>query len=192
MDAITVMNVLVGALTRRVDVRKVEVSPVQGNADLLKVKIKMDTKTIDREASVARLMDDTRPVGEIMTEWLGDEPVVKGKRDANWHLDRAQHFAYTPAQYVQAAAHHAPRQPAKPEHPQAPGSSLDWDRGDEDQAAPAAVQDPRPAGDHTYLDPRTNEPRPMLRRTDMTKLGMSREQRHEQYKVQGGPHPDDV
>ena len=42
-----------------------------------------------------------------------------------------------------------------------------------------------------YRDPTTNQIKPMLSRDTMIGLKMTKEQRHEQYRRQGGKHPDD-
>jgi len=196
MNVPSLCAVLTRALDRRTDVQKCSVTPITDRPNLINVEVFLRSgKSIKREAGVEVLFDSDRPISDTLDDWIGKEPPITGKRDVNWQLDRAAALAHTPSGAIRlfelgrrsAVPEHKPEQP---ENPQAPGSKLNWSDGREPIAAAPVVPDPTPAT-KTYIDPITNEPRPVLKRADMVKLGMTREQRHEQYKRQGGPHPDD-
>lgn len=207
MDINTLCAVLTRALDLRLDVKKCAVTPVRDRPSLINIAIvKEGGGKVTREANAANIAAYDKPMSDLLDEWLGAEPPISGKRDANWMLARAQALAYPPAQAVQLITTRRPTpaaelpeagdtpipEPAKPDTAaQAPGSKLKgWEDGHQPLAAPAAVPDPQTAG-HVYTDPDTNEVRPMMTRARMIQLGMSREQRYNQYAKQGGPHPDD-
>ncbi len=195
MEVTSLCAVLARALDRRIDVQTCIVEPIKDRPNLINVVVtKRSGLETKREASIEPLFDADRPLGDILDDWIGEEPAVQGKRSANWMLDRAQALALTPSAAIrQHELGRKSMKPAKPENienAQAPGSKLDWDKGHQEAAPAAVIPDPTPAAT-TYTDPVTNERRPKLKRTDMTKLGMTREQRHEQYRRQGGKHPED-
>lgn len=190
--------VLKRALDRRIDVAKCSVDPVPDRPALINITVTKRSELVTKvEASAEPLFASDRPIGDILTDWIGDEPQVQGKRAVNWMIDRANAFARTPSDAIAIYEHgrrkatpEAKPEDDTPENPQAPGSKLNWDSGEKPIAAPAVVPDPSP-GPTTYVDPITNERRDKLTRPQMVKLGMTREQRHEQYRRQGGKHPDE-
>lgn len=195
-DYATLAVVLQRALDLRVDVQKCTVEPQRDDPHLLDVRVvKHGGGKVHREANAVAALGWEKSTGELLDHWIGPEPEISGKRDANWMLARAQAHAYTPAKTVELMVGRQPTPPAElpkdGENTQAPGSKLEgWEDGHEPTAPRAPIADPTPAG-HTYVDPTTNETRPMMTRARMVQLGMTKEQRHEQYRRQGGPHPDD-
>lgn len=196
MDNSTLCVVLTKALDMRIDVGRATVEQQRDDPNLLDVLVIMESgQKLTRETNAVALYADQRALGDIIAEWLGEEPQIAGRRDANWMLARAQAHAYTPAKTIELMKGHRPTPPAelpKPgENTQAPGSKLPgWEDGHEPSAPRASIPDPQTAGP-TYKDPTTNEQRPMMTRARMVQLGMSKEQRATQYRIQGGPHPDD-
>jgi len=199
MDTHQLCAILKRALDMRTDVQRSNVRPAARAGQLDVDIVKRDGVTIHREAGIAKLIESTEPIGTILTAWLGEEPAVKGTRAANWHAARATAFAYSPTEALKLHQNRRPTKPTTPPpNPQAPGSSLHWPDGKE-PSSDTPTPNPIPApgvnaqnAQPTYKDPITNEVRPKLRRSEMVKLGMTQEQRSEQYRRQYGPHPDDL
>ena len=193
----TLAVILKRALDLRVDVQKCSVEPQRDDPYLLDILItKEGGQKVTREANAIAALGWEKSTGELLDSWIGPEPPISGKRDANWMLSRAQAHAHTPAKTIELMVGRKPTPPTelpqKGENTQAPGSKLKgWEDGNEPTAPRAPIADPSSAG-HTYVDPVTNEKRPMMTRARMVQLGMTKDQRHKQYQIQSGPHPEDT
>ena len=191
----TLCVVLQRSIDLRIDVQKCSIDSDLADPHLLDIRIvKEGGKKIYRQVNAEKILQWQQPTGELIDSWIGPEPVISGRRDANWVLARAQAHANPPAMAVDLMVDRKPTAPAQlpenGENTQAPGSQLDWSSGQDIPAPRMVISDPKPVGPH-YTDPDTNETRPMMTRERMIELGMTQQQRHRQYEKQGGPHPSD-
>lgn len=199
--------VLQTAIGLRFDVKKCVVEVQHGRPERLFVTVESytDGQTRRREASLSKIEPDAT-CGEIIRGWLGNEPSQQQahlKRNDRLDRERALYFNNTIDQVIEAKRQN--RQ--SPTEPAPPRSKFDWKKEAKPDEVPEktlpdnipeatseANQNPDvhpEAVDYNkkYID--GGELKDKLTRQQMIDQGMSREERHAQYKKQGGPHPDD-
>jgi hypothetical protein len=190
--------VLERAANIRADVQRARVRENPEHPGIIEAAITFYTpgRRIQRDTQLAAVLDG-RTCGEILTDWLGPPPADSPKENDTLRAERSRLLDHTPVAAFEAIRGHYRRPPR---------SSLDWKDAPPEKRTPEGTSpvevaehpreadaDPsvhREADDTLYYDHQGQRRRKMTRR-EMIDAGMTREQRHEQYRRQGGKHPRD-
>lgn len=204
MEPSQVAAILQRAANLRPDVRKAVVRSPEDDPTLLVVNATFYTpgRRLERETRVAGVLDG-RTIRAILDDWLGNDAASNGPRNREAEAlrdERNSLFAVTPEQ---ALGMHRD----KLQNPRPPSSKLQWPAthptnpdGSNVGSVGGVPAEPREAdGDpatHPEADDRLyynfqGQRRRKMTRREMIDAGMTREQRHTQYKLQGGPNPRD-
>lgn len=186
--------VLTRAANLRVDVQRAQVEVAPDNTTLLLVDVTFHQPGLRRRIEASALPHIQPAVtgdGEALTcqaildNWLGPEPKDPHamRRPPAWHDERDRVLNATPGQVIEAI-----RQGKRRAAP-APAPSVD---GPAD-ATPGDDLQPSPGGGPGVTEGSggSGGPGEKMTRQQMIAAGMDAKSRHEQYKRQGGKHPDD-
>lgn len=208
-------TILQQAAQLRTDVKRARIAVEDGEDSMLWIDVDHHTpgRRLQRQASIAKI-NDTATCGEILTEWIGAEASPPDRKAAASLLRERENYLnaspYDVLRMKQSNLRNPPPPPTRskfdwknprpteqnptgvlpdpiPEQPTAAAGNPDV----HPDVHPEAQPDPESIDDHHYVDKATGEIMPKMTRSQMVANKMTKEQRHEQYRRQGGRHPSD-
>jgi len=166
-----------GANLRR-DVRKARIVVAEDDPGMLLVDVVFDgDRRLQREASADKCFDG-RTCGEILDDWLGPAPGDSRLENSALHTARRQLLNQPPAEVFGMLKKHQLNPPTPPR------SKFDWKQPGDQSELPEGVLPSASVPEQPSAGGK-------LTRQQMIDANMDAQARHEQYKRQGGRHPDD-
>ncbi len=174
IDPLQLARIIKEALNYRIDVAKATVDYVPDeNVLYVDIHFYEAGRRKQIQAGIAKLMDG-RSCATILNDWLGDEPLDKhgGHRSSGWVREKVRILSNTPQAVLDMA-----RMRMKAAPTATPVASPVEAQASQKAASGEAGGDGKPVVKMT--------------RQQMIQAGMDQAARHEQYRKQGGKHPED-